>query len=141
MFSARANAVRTSPVEREWSSALLRPSRLCFPTGAVERDGGADERLERVRVDLLALADVDRAPRVPLEARVEELRRILQRRAFGESQLHRRLVGFAGADDPIVRPDGVHPFPLLDHLRVCFLYEGAHPSQRLAAPVIQLANP
>src|SRR3954454_12575409 len=40
--------------------------------GGVEGVGLADERLARVGVDLLPLADVDRPPRFPLEARVEE---------------------------------------------------------------------
>src|SRR6185436_17494603 len=80
----------------------------------VQLDGRADEGLERARVHLLALAYVDGASRVPLEAGVEELRRILERRAFGERQLHRRLVGLAGADDPVVRPDGSSPLPFLD---------------------------
>ena len=46
----------------------------------VERDCLAHERLERGRVNGFALMDVDRAPDVPLETRVEEAGRILQRR-------------------------------------------------------------
>ena len=41
-----------------------------------------DKRLERVGVDLFTLVDVDRAPRVAIEARVEELGRVVQRRAL-----------------------------------------------------------
>src|SRR5690242_12559237 len=50
------------------SAFLLRP---------VQGDGIADQRLQGLLVDLLALAEVDRATHVALEAGVEELRRIL----------------------------------------------------------------
>jgi hypothetical protein len=43
---------------------------------SIEGDGCADERLERIRANLLTLVNVDGAPRVPVKARVEELRRI-----------------------------------------------------------------
>src|SRR6185369_8279022 len=93
------------------------------------------------RVNLLALVDVDRAPDVPVEARVEELGRILQRSALREGQLHDRLVGLAGADDAVVRPHGrTHPLPLLHDLRVRFLDQLAHPAQGLAAPVAELGD-
>src|SRR5258708_23961428 len=40
---------------------------------SIESDGRADERLERVRVNLLTLVNVDGAPGVPVKARVEAL--------------------------------------------------------------------
>src|SRR5262245_51571468 len=64
----------------------------CLSAGCIEGDRGTDERLERTRFDLLPLMDVNRAPYVPVEARVEELGRVLQRSPLGEGQLHDRLV-------------------------------------------------
>src|SRR6185436_8341279 len=60
--------------------------------------GGVDEGLECLLVDPLALVDVDGAPRVSLEAGIEEARRILQRRTLGEGQLYDLLVRLPGAD-------------------------------------------
>jgi hypothetical protein len=40
--------------------------------GLIQRHGGANERLERLLVDLVALMEIDGAPRVSFEARVEE---------------------------------------------------------------------
>jgi tetratricopeptide (TPR) repeat protein len=59
-------------------------SSYLFASGCIEGDCGTDERLECARVDLLALMDVDRAPCIPLQARVEELGRVLQRSALEE---------------------------------------------------------
>src|SRR5215468_1705334 len=73
-------------------------ARPCLFDRCIEGDRGTDERLERARVDLLPLMDVHRAPYVPVEARVEELGRVLQRSPLGEGQLHSRLVRLAGAD-------------------------------------------
>src|SRR5262245_1158719 len=112
----------------------------------VEGDGGADERLERVRVDLLPLMDVDRAPGVPLEARVEELGRVLHRGPRCEGQLHLVLVGLARADDPVVLPYGnararrLRPLDLLDDLRIRLPDEVTHPPQGLPAPVAELGD-
>src|SRR3984893_19368301 len=85
---------------------LLRAPWPCLSAGCIEGDRGTDERLERARVDLLPLTDVDCAPCVPLEARVEELCRVLPRSPFGERELHDGLVRLASADDSVVRPCG-----------------------------------
>src|SRR5690242_10140773 len=105
----------------------------------VQRDGGANERLERLLVDRIALAKVDRTPRIALEARIEQARRIVERGALRERRLHDALVGLAGADDAVVRP-GRHaaPLPFLDDVRVSLLHERAQPRERLAAPVAEL---
>src|SRR5262245_60685748 len=109
---------------------------LSFSGGRVGRDRRPDQRLEGVLVDLLALVDVDRPPDVPVEARVEELGRVLQGSPLGERELHYGLVRLTGADDAVVRPDrGPHPLPLLDDGRVRFLDELAHPAEGLAAPI------
>src|SRR6186997_3538 len=97
---------------RPWVPSSLRLTRR----RGVELDRFADQRLQRLAVDLLALVDVDRAPGLAREAGVEEAGRILQRGPPGEGQLHRFLVGLAGADDAVVRPDRHPPLPLLDHL-------------------------
>src|SRR5688572_21628246 len=83
---------------------------ILFPVGLVGRDRFLHQRLERRLVDLLAFADVEAAPHVALEARGEELLRVLERRALREGELHVGLVGLAGADDAVVRPDGTPHF-------------------------------
>src|SRR5207244_6174248 len=83
----------------------------------------------------------DRAAYVSLETRVEETGRIFEKRTLGEGQLHDLLVGFAGADDAVVRPDrSAHPLPLLDDVRVCFLDELAHSAEGSPAPVPEFGD-
>src|SRR5688572_11126062 len=95
---------------------------------SIESHGRADERLERLRVNLLTLVNVDGAPDVPVKARVEELGRILQGSALEEGQLHYRLVRLSRADAPVMGPyRGPHPFPLFHNIRVGLPDEGAHP--------------
>src|SRR5882672_7803329 len=117
---------------------FLRRFRLA---GTVEGDRLANERLEGGLVDFFSFADVDRAAGVPVETRVEETGRILQRRALGEGELHDILVGFASADDAVVRPNrSAHPLPLLDNVRVCFLDELAHSAEGFPAPVPEFGD-
>src|SRR6516225_7496809 len=81
-------------------------------------------------------------PGVAFKARVEQSRRVLERGALGESQLHDTLVRFAGADQSIVRPHrNTSPLPLLDHFGVRLLDENADMGERLAPPVTQFLNP
>src|SRR6185312_2920726 len=132
-----------------WSVSIRRVSRSPFRSprsfrlaGPVERDRLANERLEGGCVNFLSLVDVDRPAHSAVETRVEETDRILQRRAPGEGKLHDFRVGFAGADDAVVRPDGsAHPLPLFDDVRVCFLDELAHPAQGLPSPVPKFGDP
>ena len=113
----------------------------------VQRNSGANERLERLRVDLVALVEIDRAPGVAFQARVEQARRVCQRRALGEGHLHSALVDLTRADDPVVRPHGnpgargFRPLPFLDHFGVGFLDDRADPGERLTPPVVQLVDP
>src|SRR6266536_4122203 len=79
---------------------FLRRFRLA---GTVEDDRLANERLEGGLVNFFSFVDVDRAAYVSVETRVEETGWILQRRALGEGKLHDILVGFASADDAVVR--------------------------------------
>src|SRR5512147_2574159 len=119
------------------SLLLLRLLRL----RCVERDGGADQGLQGCLVDLLALFDVDGATRIALEAGIEQLRRILERSAFCEGQLHHGFVGLAGADDAVMLPDrNAAPLPFLDNFRIGFLDQSADAAQRLAAPVAELLD-
>src|SRR6185295_12169615 len=90
----------------------LRESTPAF--GLVQRDGRAKQCLQSRLVDLLALAEVDRAPGVAFETGIEEARRVLQRRASGERQLDGALVGLAGADDSVMRPHRDAPLPRFD---------------------------
>ena len=62
--------------------------RVLFSAGGpILRHGLADEGPEGFLVDRLALAQVDRAAGVSIEAGVEQSGRILERGAPGESQL------------------------------------------------------
>src|SRR2546428_655170 len=106
----------------------------------VEGDRLANERLEGGRVNFFSFVDVDRAAYVSVETRVEETGRILQRRALGEGKLHDTLVGFASADDAVVRPNRIVPLPLLDDVRVCFLDELAHAAEGFPAPVPEFGD-
>jgi len=95
---------------------------------SIESNGRADERLERIRVNLLTLVNVDGAPCVLVKARVEELGRIFQGSALKEGQLHYRLVRLSRADAPVMGPyRGPHPLPLFHNIRVGLPDEGAHP--------------
>src|SRR5439155_26058522 len=59
---------------------------------------------------------------------------------LGEGKLHDPLVGFAGADDAVARPNRIHPLPLLDDLWVCFLDELAHSAEGFPAPVPEFGD-
>src|SRR5258708_1276556 len=117
-----------------------RLSRSETPDGTVARDRLAHQRLEGGPVHLLSLVDVDRSAHVAVEARVEETRRILERRTLGEGQLHVILVGFARANDAVVRPHRSAPLPLLDNVRVGLLDELAHSAEGVPAPVAELGD-
>src|SRR5450631_1028546 len=107
----------------------------------IEGNRLANERLEGGLVNFFSFVDVDRAAYVSVETRVEETGRILQRRALGEGKLHDLLVGFASADDAVVRPNrSAHPLPLLDDVRVCFLDELAHSAKGFLAPVPEFGD-
>src|ERR1035437_15120 len=112
----------------------------------VEGDRLENERLKGGLVNFFPCVDVDRAACVSFETRVEETSRILQRRALCEGQLHDTLVGFAGADDAVVRPNrgargrGLHPLQLLDDVRDCFLDELAHSAEGFPAPVPEFGD-
>src|SRR6202795_775383 len=117
---------------------FLRSVRLARTVGG---DPLANERLEGGLVNFFSFVDVDRPACVSVETRVEETRRILQRCALGEGKLHHILVGFAGADDAVVRPNrSAHPLPLLDGVRVCFLDKLAHSAEGFPAPVPEFGD-
>src|SRR5262245_9596781 len=124
------------------ASLSLRGKRAGLGLVLVQGHGGPDERLQRRLGDLVIFVEVDGPPCISLEAGVEETRRILQRRPFGEGHLHDALVGLARADDAVVRPHRPpSPFPLLGDVGVCFLYERAETAEHLAPPVTQLLYP
>src|SRR6185503_4706883 len=128
----------TCPAAESLGLRFLRRFRLA---GTVEGDRFANERLEGRLVNFFSFVDVDRAAYVSVETRVEEAGRILQRRALGKGELHDLLVGFAGADDAVVRPRrSAHPLPLLDDVRVCFLDELAHSAEGFPAPVPEFGD-
>src|SRR5438445_10791373 len=132
------NVTRVRSASRFGIYSLLRRFRLAR---TVEGDRLANERLESGVVNFFSFVDVDRAACVSLETRVEETGRILQRRALSEGELHDILVGFASADDAVVRPNWsagcgwFDPLPLLDDVRVCLLDERAHSAEGFPPPV------
>src|SRR3979490_3102844 len=114
------------------SSALLSLLRADGAGGSVrrrvQRHGGANERLQRLFINLVALMEIDGTPGVAFEAGVEEARRVLQRGALGEGHLHGILVRLTGADDAGVRPHrNASPLPLLDHFGVGLPDENSDP--------------
>src|ERR1051326_8538176 len=109
---------------------------LALGCGLVQGHGGANESLQRFLVYLLALVEVDGTPCVPVKTGVEESRRILQSRPFGEGHLHDVLVSLSCADQSVVRPHrNSSPLPLLDDLGIGFLDQAAEPAEHLAPPV------
>src|SRR6266536_4193831 len=92
--------------------------------GLVQANGSSNEGRESLLIDFIVLVEVDCAPGVAFEARVEESRRVLQRGPLAECEFHDALVRLAGADRTLVRPHRnswmrrLSPLPLLDHLRV-----------------------
>lgn len=105
----------------------------------VQRRGLADERHKCPLANVIALVDVDAAPRSAIEARVEEPRRVLERGAMHERQLDLVLVDFARADDAVVRPCGhagrvgrFRPLRLFDRVRIGFANERADTVEGLA---------
>src|SRR5256886_9395799 len=135
---ARPSSTGPSDQRNPLGLRFLRRFRLAR---TVEGDRLANERLEGGLVNFFSFVDVDRAACVSVETRVEETGRILQRRALEEGKLHDLLVGFAGADDAVVRPNrSAHPLPLLDDVRVCFLDELAHSAEGFPPPVPEFGD-
>src|SRR5260221_7183049 len=130
--------IRPIPGRNPLGLRFLRRFRLAR---TVEGDRLVNERLEGGLVNFFSFVDVDRAACVSFQTRVEETGRILQRGALGEGKLHDILVGFASADDAVVRPNrSAHPLPLLDDVRVCFLDELAHSAEGFPAPVPEFGD-
>src|SRR4030088_1200619 len=101
----------------------------------VGRHPGADELLEGSFVDLLPFAEVDRSPRVPFQAGIEELLRVFDGGSAKEGELHDLLVRFPCADAAVMGPDGgSHPFPLLLAVGVGIVDELTDMSEGLSCP-------
>src|ERR1700692_4586079 len=108
----------------------------------VGRHRGADELLEGSFVDLLPFAEIDRAPRVSLQAGIEELLRVSDGGSASEGELHDLLVRFPCADDAVMGPDrGSHPFPLFPDVGIGIVNELTDMSEGLSSPIPQLLNP
>src|SRR5258707_15233814 len=89
-------------------------------------------------INLIALEQIDRSPRVAFEARVEELVRIREARAVGKGKLHLIFVGIADRDHSVARPHRAsHPFPFLDYLPVGLQDVLADAGERFATPVCE----
>src|SRR6195256_374838 len=90
------------------SSALWSLPRADGASGSSHRNvqchGGANERLECLFINLVALMEIDGTPGVAFEAGVEEAGRVRERGALGEGHLHGVLVRLTRADDSGVRP-------------------------------------
>src|SRR5689334_2503509 len=140
---ATKRAMASIRTRRENMSFLFldRAARL-FLRGGVESDRVADERLEGGLVQLVAFVQIDGAPQVAFEAGIEQVFRVLELGALGEGELDDGLVGFAGADDPAIGPDGnAAPLPLLHDLGIRGLDELSDMRERLAAPIAEFGDP
>jgi hypothetical protein len=135
--------VATPTADRWLPTADRRPptSRLGLAR-EIQRHRSADERLKRLLVDLIALADIDGTPHIAVEAGVEQTRRVLQPGSLGERHLDDALVGFSGADNAGVGPDGgSHPLPLFDDFGIRLVDDAAQFGEHLPAPVVQVLDP
>src|SRR3977135_3337883 len=75
-------------------------------------NGGMDENFLSTLINLVALENIDRSPRVASEARVEELVRIWEPRPVGKGKLHLIFVGVADPASSPWSPHGdSHPLP------------------------------
>src|SRR6478672_8517878 len=111
-------------------------------SSAIQVNRGANERHERLFIDLVALVEVDGTASVAVKARVEQPFRIVQGGTLGEG--HFDLVGvcLTSADHSVVVPRGhPSPFPFLDHVGIRLLDEPSYPSKRVAPPIRELLDP
>ena len=109
--------------------------------GLVQRNRLSDEVREGVLVDDLALMDVDCTAYVSVEAGVEQPRSVVQRRPLVKGEFDDRLVGLAGADHAVERPDRhPTPLPLLDHVGVRLGDDPAHGSEGCTTPIIEVGD-
>src|SRR5690348_16703808 len=110
--------------------------RFAFQFDLIVLDGRADEIFQSTLINLIALEKIDRAPRVSLEARVEELVRIRKECSVGKGKLHLSFVCVADRDDSVARPHWAsHPLPFLDDLPVGLQDGLADAGERFATPV------
>src|SRR5713226_1420582 len=92
-------------------------------------------------MNLVALEEIDRSPRVAFEARVEELVRIWEDRPVGKGKLHLIFVGVGDRDYSVVRPHWAsHPLPFLDYLPVGLKDALADAGERFATPVCEFCD-
>src|SRR5207253_6934032 len=104
-------------------------------------NGGTDEIFQSTLINLIALENIDRSPRVASEARVEELVRIWEVCPVGKGKLHLIFVGVADGDHSVARPHWAsHPLPFLDDLPVGLKDGVADAGERFAAPVCEFCD-
>jgi len=110
--------------------------------GRIQRYGGFDQGFQRLLVDRIAFADIDGAARSAIEARIEKTGGILERGAAGECELDFVLLGFAGADDAVLRPSwhacrirGLLPLGYFDRLGRSVFDHDANACEHLTAPI------
>ena len=90
--------------------------------GGIERDSRADERLERVRVDLLTLMNVDRAPYLPSRLELNSFGGSFREAPLKKVSFTIDLYVSHRADAALVGPyRRPHPFPLFHNIRVASL--------------------
>src|SRR5208283_277751 len=99
---------------------------------------GTHQIFQRALINLIALEQIDRSPRVASQARVKKLVRIWQVRPMRKGKLHLIFVRVAHRDDSVARPYGAsHPLPFLNDLPVGLQDALADAAQRFATPVFQ----
>src|SRR5690606_20963902 len=105
------------------------PCRSRPPSLLVERDGCANQLLQRPFVDGITFVDVNRACLFGVEPRIKETTRIGERSALEEVELQMVLEDSNGKDVALVCPHRRVPLPLLGNAGGRFQDELAQASQ------------
>src|SRR5581483_9329277 len=98
---SNARAARVADTSRPLASRSRLRSRFLDPQRIVG-DGLFKELLEGALVEFVAFENVDGAPLIALEPRIEELCRVLEGRAAIEGDLHLALVRVHDEKNPVL---------------------------------------
>ena len=107
----------------------------------VDFRGFAYKCLEVGGINLFALVDVDRPTRIAFETRIEEPLRVFEGGPLRESQLYPFFIGFAGAKNAVMRPNGdASPLPFFENIRYRLVDGVSHFPECFASPVVELLD-
>ena len=93
-------------------------------------------------IQLLTLSQINRAPHVALQARIEQSAGVRKRRTLGKRHLHHAFISLARADHAAMNPNrNPAPLPVLDHRGKRLPDQSTHMPQRLTPPIAQFPDP